>query len=267
MHFPRTLDEWAEEFNDDLGFEPIDVPKPTDAAPGSPDKIAILRERMERGQRLFHARDCFRGNPDMRYEDNPITFSFVGSEKYGAVVGFDFDNHKHRYAIWTECKPAKLTGRMKPQKLLYVPATASYVDSFEKDPELAAIKKHAEANNAEFVAVVSLFSARVYTERELAKINYPVTELGYQWLRWLARRVNKVVVCWGETPSLDRYADVLWLLNRTCSCQIYSLSESEKWPPPVNRLSEPLIHRYDSKSIIAERLALEEELESLDGAG
>ena len=255
MRFPRNLMEWRGIFKDDLGFEPHASGLPTSAAPGSPEKIAILRERVDRGQRLFLPTDGkIEGPRDELYEDPGLTFKFCGTDSKGAVVGNDYAGDKHRYAIWTDCKPDKQPSRnAKPVRLLYVQAVASYVDSFERDAELAAILAHAKKLNAEFVGVVPLFSARVKTERELADRAYPVTEFGLQWIRWLATQMTRVVVCWGEMPMLERHVDVLWLLNRTCSCQIYSLSEEGKWPPPVNRVSEPKIYRFDVKAVIAER--------------
>lgn len=38
-------------------FEPVRQPKPTDAMPGTWEKISILRDRIERGEELWHDRD------------------------------------------------------------------------------------------------------------------------------------------------------------------------------------------------------------------
>lgn len=258
MRFPRNLFEWSRTFKDDLGYEPMGVGSPTEATPGSPDKIAILRERVERGQRLW--RD---GDHSVMDDTPPIEWNYAGSESYGAVVGKDREGNKHRYAIWTE-----LGTRESPQakRVLYVTATASYSDSFDKDPELSAIRRHAKLIGAEFVAVAPLFSARCHNERELAGRSEPFTELGLQWIRWFTRQVGRVVACWGETPQLERHVDVLWMLKRTSrNCQVYSLDESADWPPQVNRMSEATIHKYDFQSIVAEREALERDEDDDDG--
>lgn len=258
MHFPRSLREWAREFNDDFGFEPSTNGRPTEAEPGSPEKIAILRERVDRGQHLWSAGDSSK----IAIEDPGITFSYAGSERYGAVIGKDRKGHKHRYAIWTE-----LTASESPRKrrVLYVTATASYSDNFDKDPELAAIKRHANLLGAGFVAVSPLFSARVHTERELAGIAEPVTEFGVQWIRWMAKNVGKVVICWGETPALSRHLDVLWILKRTVrNLEVYSLAEEADWPPPVNRLSAKDIFKFDIASILGDRDEMEGEPDGFD---
>jgi len=187
----------------------------------------------------------------------PIECKLAGNELYGAMVGLDREGHKHRYAVWTELG---LVESPLSKRVLYVTATASYTDSFDHDAELAAIKRHAKLIGAQFVAVAPLFSARCRNERELAGRSEPFTELGLQWIRWFTRHVGRVVACWGETPQLDRHVDVLWMLKRTSrSCQVYSLEDNSDWPPPVNRLSDKTIYKYDYSSIVAEREALEED--------
>ena len=42
-------------YRDFMGTAPL--PEPTDALPGTEDKIRVLYERAKRGQRLFHPRD------------------------------------------------------------------------------------------------------------------------------------------------------------------------------------------------------------------
>lgn len=265
MRFPRNLYEWTRTFKDDLGFEPSKSGEPTDAPPGSQEKIAILRERVERGYRLWLSKDYKRVDcvseeamASRVPESDGVGFEYAGNERYGAVVGQDRSGHKHRYAIWAELGKGESP---KGKRLLYITATASYVDSIDKDPELAAIKRHAELLGAEFIAVVPLFSARIQTERDLVDLPEPITEVGFAWIRWMAQHTGRVIVCWGETPALARHIDVLWLLSRTPECKVYSLDE-EKWPPLINRFSAPTIYRYDYRKFhedIAERETLEQD--------
>jgi hypothetical protein len=42
---------------EEMGWEPHSWPDPTNASPGSPEKIAVLQERINSGQQLFHPRD------------------------------------------------------------------------------------------------------------------------------------------------------------------------------------------------------------------
>lgn len=58
---PRDIDnvaKYCKVVGSDYGFEPKET-TPTDADPGSPEKIAILRDRVEAGEELFHADDRF----------------------------------------------------------------------------------------------------------------------------------------------------------------------------------------------------------------
>jgi hypothetical protein len=40
-----------------IGFEPMLIPDPTDAKPGSDEKIVVLRSRLELGLQLYHPGD------------------------------------------------------------------------------------------------------------------------------------------------------------------------------------------------------------------
>lgn len=43
--------------DDEQEEDPPYLPIPTDALPGSPEKIEVLRRRVENGQKLWHPRD------------------------------------------------------------------------------------------------------------------------------------------------------------------------------------------------------------------
>lgn len=43
--------------DDEQEEDPPYLPIPTDAPPGSPEKIEVLRRRVENGQKLWHPRD------------------------------------------------------------------------------------------------------------------------------------------------------------------------------------------------------------------
>jgi hypothetical protein len=56
---PSTVYEALESYGHDEDFEPISnsLFLPTDAPAGTPEKIEVLRSRVERGQPLWHERD------------------------------------------------------------------------------------------------------------------------------------------------------------------------------------------------------------------
>jgi len=56
---PSTVHEAIESYGHDEDFEPIPDSSflPTDAPAGTPEKIEVLRSRVERGQPLWHERD------------------------------------------------------------------------------------------------------------------------------------------------------------------------------------------------------------------
>lgn len=43
--------------DDEQEEDPPGWPSPTDAPPGSPEKVEVLRRRFENGQKLWHPRD------------------------------------------------------------------------------------------------------------------------------------------------------------------------------------------------------------------
>lgn len=251
---PKNLFEWSDLFNDDLGFEPISLGAPTDSAPGSPEKIAAIDERLARGQSLWH--------PDDARDDDFVigeslerdlftvdTYQVAGSGKYGAVVGKDRSGAKHRYALW--CKLPNMKPR--PLKVLYVTEGCGYVDSFDLDSELSAIRRHAKLHGAGFVSVVPLFSARARDASELRNADYPVTGIGLLWARWLAKYCDRVVACWGKTTRLERNVDVLWMLSRTArGGHVYTTSEDATYPEKMAVQSFGM-HRWDYKRLISDR--------------
>ncbi len=56
---PRTRNLFIEiaEKGHDIDYEPILIPEPTAARPGSKEKIQVLRDRLERGEDLYHFGD------------------------------------------------------------------------------------------------------------------------------------------------------------------------------------------------------------------
>ena len=48
---------WQKRYGDSFSYEPIEATKPTDAKPGSAEKIEAMRQRLERGESLWHDDD------------------------------------------------------------------------------------------------------------------------------------------------------------------------------------------------------------------
>lgn len=242
--FPRNVHQWAKAFNDDFGFEAWQESRPTQARPGSHEKIAVIMERLSRGQRLWHADDLTEGPFEYSVDDEG--FRVKGTEESGAVVGSDREGATHRYGLW------KHLGGTGP-KMLYIPALAGKVDLFDVDEELSAILQHAKANSASLVIVASLYSVRVKSVVEMRSKEYPITSLGMLWVRWFAKFADRTVVCWGDVKTLDRSTDVLWMLGRTSkNCQIYAAAESGD-PPPITKQSPYSLVKYDYRAIAEKR--------------
>lgn len=55
-----------------------ELPAPTTAAPGSPDKLAVLAERVQRGQVLFHPYDA-------RYPGDLRPWLFLSDDSFQRV--------------------------------------------------------------------------------------------------------------------------------------------------------------------------------------
>lgn len=54
---PTSVQEWVKVYGAEDAFVPRAKPKPTQAIPGSPEKIEILRQRVEQGTALWHEQD------------------------------------------------------------------------------------------------------------------------------------------------------------------------------------------------------------------
>jgi len=225
---PATLQEWRAVFGDDLGFETNVDPRAVSFPPGHPDKIAELRSRVSRGQRLWHPDDKREDWGDFVFDRS--TWKAYGDQSFGVVVGMDRKD-RHRHAIWKA-----IAEPLGNQKLLYINARAGYVDSFQKDRELEQIYRHARRMGASFVAVCSLFTARCKQVKDLHERESLITGGSMQWMRWLAGWVDKAIVCWGETPLMNRHADVLWMLSRTTiKGHVWCVSSSgDEWPREVS---------------------------------
>ncbi|MCR9294650.1 MAG: DUF1643 domain-containing protein [bacterium] len=241
LDFPENVFEWNALFNDDYGFEPGKPGMPTTYPAGSPQKVAILRERVMRGQKLWHPQD-----PVIQFVDVAVDsdgWKTVGSVKSGAIVGRDISGARHRYAIWKELEGSG-------PALLYVPAKTGYADSWDDDEQLAAIECHAEKQRASFLAVAGLYTRRVASDLEFRRAEQLVTSMSLVALRWLARNCDRVVVCWGQAEQLNRNLDVLWLLSRTSrKCQIYA--ENRTGPPePITWDSRGWLQRYDYRKAL-----------------
>ena len=53
-----NVNEYVAAHNGDRGFEPeLDASLPSDAPPGSSEKIHVMRQRVERGEQVFHVHD------------------------------------------------------------------------------------------------------------------------------------------------------------------------------------------------------------------
>lgn len=244
IKFPGNVFEWQKAFGDDLGYEASIQPEPVDSLPGSPEKIAAIIERLSRGHVLWSEGDVGDGVSEPVYD--ALEYRVVGSESYGAVVGVDQEGHRHRYAVW------KYLGG-KGDRLNYITHTAGYRDCFESDRELALVLKHATTHGASFIAVASLFSARVNSPKELRDCAYPITELGMLWLRWIARYCDKTVACWGDASQMERNVDVLWMLSRTSvGRHVYAVGLTEAGNPcPIS--SQRNMERFEYREMIADR--------------
>lgn len=247
---PRNVFEWSDMFNDDLGFAPSSVGDPVDFDPGSPEKVSVLVERVNRGQSLWNVGDKVEHIEPTDDEDFD-EYRFAGNQDFGAVVGHDPGGGKHRYVLWTKQAPAK---GVKPSgTMLYITESAGFVDSFRLDEELRFISDHSAKHGAEFLVVTSLFTARVAKPFDLRNQDYPITSASMFWARWMVKWVDRVVICWGDTDRLDRPIDFLWMLSRTAyGGRVYSVAESAKYPPKV-RANTAGLYLFDYESLIAKR--------------
>ena len=54
---PVNVFDYIKAFGVDDGFHPRKLPAPTETAPGSIEKMDILRQRLENGEEMFHPLD------------------------------------------------------------------------------------------------------------------------------------------------------------------------------------------------------------------
>ncbi len=54
---PVNVFDYIKAFGVDEGFKPTKLPTPTAAAPGSIEKMDVLKQRLENGEEMFHHLD------------------------------------------------------------------------------------------------------------------------------------------------------------------------------------------------------------------
>lgn len=226
-------------FRDDWGFEAVSLGKPTKAKPGSVEKVAELRERVERGFCLWHPEDQLELNTTIKSDLK--TYRTIGDDLFGVMIGEDQFGHPHRFAIWSKIKKER-----ERYRVLYVPETTSYVDSFDRDVELSAIYRHADLCGASHVLVCSVFSKRCRSYREFhGSHSEPMTYLTTCLMRKLACLVDRVVVCCGDNGTNVIATEVIWALSRaTKDGLVYAVEKGCKMPPPVTRFTAPIVYEY-----------------------
>jgi hypothetical protein len=264
---PLSLFDWLDEFNDDLGFEASSYSRACDSPPGSPEKIAMICERISRGQSLWHPEDAkLREAPDVGCE--PInSYKITGDIRSGSVIGVDNSGGKHRYAMWMSQDVLLRSGRKRARDIrwLYVIEHPGKVDSWDRDDELFAIREHAIENQVSFIGVVSLYTARMKAGDEISSVAVPVTSISLVWARWMARYCDTIVGCWGRGEDyLNRDVDMLWLLSRTVSGgHVHVSSETPNFPGKLGYYKDASIVRYDARAVIEQRRIEDERLEQL----
>jgi hypothetical protein len=70
MH--RLVMSPTQAYRNDCAFEPIGLPNPTSAKPGTPEKVDVLRKRLEAGEQLHHPQDAWGNSPPDPFEDTNL---------------------------------------------------------------------------------------------------------------------------------------------------------------------------------------------------
>ena len=65
-------------YRSDRGFTPADPPTPTEALPGTPEKIAVMKARLRAGQQLHHPLDRQLLPPLPTTSDSQMTLAGAG---------------------------------------------------------------------------------------------------------------------------------------------------------------------------------------------
>jgi hypothetical protein len=125
---------------------------------------------------------------------------------FGVKTGAVFDG-VYRYLLWREWDPGV-------PRLAFVMLNPSTADATSDDPTIRRCIGLARIWGYGALEVVNLFAYRATHPRELRKANHPVGSENDQYILDAARRVDKVVLAWGNHGAWrDRDKAVLGLLS------------------------------------------------------
>lgn len=202
---PSTVREWILKYEDDFGFVPSRADAPTDAPPGTPQKVSVFKERLEKGMHLFVLGDNNQGRREERYCDPPLRTEWRGNEMCGA----EFSTcGKYRYRLWRHwAKGLPVVG--------FIGLNPSTADELKLDPTLRRIRNFAQSWGCGGFEMLNLFGYRSTDPKPLYEVDDPIGDGNDRAIRVTVASCSYVVVCWGIHGAIEaRSAQVLWALSR-----------------------------------------------------
>lgn len=107
---PRNLQHAISVWGHDIDFEPLLIPEPTDARPGSIEKVRVMQARLEAGEDLHHWGDC---RMAATHDTQRVLADFAIEH---AAAQRDENREKNVKDNWEEARKKLKTNRIKPAR-------------------------------------------------------------------------------------------------------------------------------------------------------
>ena len=208
VFLPACVDRWIDEFGDDFGFQPLVRAAPTNAFPGTQEKVEEMRRRVRRGQPVFAKGDrafwdgSSNSELDSRAEEPKYT-SWRGDHARGIEQSHCGDFRYRYWKVWNKKLPTVsfigLSAQLEPNGL--------------EDRKISAIATNLGCGGYQ---MLNLFSKKVSTNRDLWAIEDIVGDANDRVIRLSVLATSFTVCCWGNGGvNLGRSSRVLWAISKT----------------------------------------------------
>ena len=229
---PTTVEQWIGRYQTDFGFTPTKPPEPTDARPGSPEKVEILRARIASGEMVHAVGDDALCDSCGAYARAEISQNcWVGTTRRGHERSHDGKYLYRVRRIWDPYRPvACVIGRNPPMSDQRV---------------LRTIREQVSQWGCGGLELVNLFALRTDDPNALGIHDDPIGPVNDRSMMLAIQGSAYVIFAWGRWGAfMGRGANLTWAVNQTVSkSRIYclgltrsmpsALEEDKRHPQPV----------------------------------
>lgn len=230
---PTDCNKWVERYKDDFGFVPTSVALRTKTAPGTTDRIEVLRQRIVAGQPLFVRGDVTLSPQCTKYAEDMSGTVWKGSEREGRELS---RCGRYQYRSWVRWD-------MNPNK-----PYAAFIGLSPSDAQkssMRAARKMALTWGCGGFEMVNLFGVITGPSSKMLSVPDPIGDHNDRAIRLVTESASFTVCCWGVGGShLDRSARVLWAVRKRIDSErllCFGLTEKrESWLTPGKLVGQPV---------------------------